>query len=243
LLRHSDTVSKCPQRGAGLVVDVGAIRLGVGRGGVEQARAVQVQGQAARARQLRHLGDVGRGQHLTAGGVLQHHQAGVRAKCGSSGLMAAAMSARAQRAVGLCFHGLRLDGAQHRHAATLPAVGVPALAHDGLVAALAVAHEGDQVGLRARGREQRGLEAQQLRRVLLQCVDGGVVAEHVVAQWRGLHGRAHGGCGLGDGVAAEIGHGWFSREEAAHGIGRRAGVQDQGLAILQSVPCASSLPV
>ena len=146
-----------------------------------------------------------------AGGVLQHDEAGAR-EVGVVGLDGSRDVGNAQAAVRLRLHRLGLDGAQHGHATRLPAVGVPALAHDGLVAALAVAPQRDQVGLRAGGGEQRRLKTQQLGRMVLQCVHRRVVGKHIVAQ-RGLeHGLAHGGRGLGDGVAAEVGHGW--REEA-----------------------------
>ena len=119
-------------------VHIGAMACCVGRGGVEQARAVQVHRQPPAAGQLGHLGDVGGRQHLAAGRVLQHHEAGAR-EMRVVGLDGGGDVGHAQRAIGLCFHRLRLDGAQHRHAACLPAVGVPALAHDGLVTPLAVA--------------------------------------------------------------------------------------------------------
>ena len=114
---------------------------------------------------------------------------------------------QAQRAVGLGFDRLRLDRAQHRHAARFPAVGVPALAHDGLVTPLAVAPQGDQVGLRAGGGEERCFKAQQLGRVLLQGIHRGVVGKHIVAQRCFEHGFPHGWGGLGHGVAAKVGHG------------------------------------
>jgi hypothetical protein len=52
--------------------------------------------------------------------------------------------------------------------------------------------DGAQVALRAGGHEQRGLKAQQLRDLVLQCVDARVVGKHVVAQGRRGHGGAHG---------------------------------------------------
>jgi hypothetical protein len=90
---------------------------------------------------------------------------------------------------------LRLHAAQHRGAAAFPAVAVRHLADEVLVTALAVGQDGAQVALGAGGHEQRGLEAQQAGNSLLQRVDGGVVAKHVVAQRRGHHGLAHGGGG------------------------------------------------
>ena len=206
-----------------LVIHIRAVACCIGRGSVEHACAIQVHGQPPAARQLRHLGDVGGGQHLAAGGVLQHDESCAR-KVRVVGLDGGGDVGHAQRAVALRFHRLGLDGAQHRHAARLPAVSVPALAHDGLVAALAVAPQCNQVGLRARGCEECGLKTQQLRCMLLQRVHRRVVGKHIVAQ-RGLeHGLTHGGRGLGDGVAAKVGHGlpeWQNKKRivAAPSIG------------------------
>jgi hypothetical protein len=84
-----------------------------------------------RARQRGRLLHVGQRQHLPPR-CSPAPAAGAR-KVASSGLMAAAMSASAMRAVGLR-QRLRLDAAQHRSAAALVAVGVGQLADDVLVA-------------------------------------------------------------------------------------------------------------
>ena len=118
-----------------------------------------------------------------------------------------------ERAVGLVRKGLRLHAAEHGGAAGFVAVGVRLLADQVLVAALAVAHDRAQIALRARGHEERGLEAELAGDALLQGVDGGVVAEHVVAERRAQHRVAHGGGGAGDGVAAQI--------DGCHGVSRK----------------------
>jgi hypothetical protein len=72
------------------------------------------------------------------------------------------------------------------------------------VAALAVAHDRDEVALRAARHEQRRLLAEHRRDALLQRVDGRVVAEHVVAELGAHHRLAHRGRRAGDGVAAQV---------------------------------------
>src|SRR5690606_14487852 len=87
-----------------------------------------------------------------------------------------------------------------------PAIGVPHLADDRLVAALALAHQGHEIGLGTRGREQRRLESEQVGRLLLQTVHRGIVAEHVVTDLGPEHRLPH-RCGRpGDGVAPESAH-------------------------------------
>jgi hypothetical protein len=127
------------------------------------------------------------------------------------------------RAVGALRQRLRLDAAQHRGAASLPAVGMGHLADDVLVAAAAVAHQPAQVALRAGGHEQRGLETEVGRDASLQRVDRGVVAEDVVAQRGGTHRVPHRRGRAGDGVAAQVdrpscGGGVGVQEVAQHGM-------------------------
>ena len=69
---------------------------------------------------------------------------------------------------------------QNSRPPTFIAVSVSVLAHDVLVTSLAMRHQGAQVALRARGHEQRGFFAGDLRDALLQGIDRGVVAKHIV---------------------------------------------------------------
>jgi hypothetical protein len=115
-----------------------------------------------------------------------------------------------ERAVGPVGNGLGLDGTEHRGAARLVAVAVRFLAENDLVAALAVAHQGREVGLGARGEEERRLEAEDLGRARLQAVDRGIVAEDVVPQLGLEHRAAHPGRRARDGIRAQVydsGHG------------------------------------
>ena len=99
-----------------------------------------------------------------------------------------------------------LDAAQYRSTAAFIFVGVGSEADDVLVAALAVAEQGDQVGLGARGGKHRRLLAGQLCRELLQGIHRWVLAVDIVPQLGGLHGLAHGGSRAGNGVAAQVNH-------------------------------------
>ena len=68
--------------------------------------------------------------------------------------------------------------------------------------------DGQHVGHRAGGREERVLEAEQVGHPSLQGVDGGVLAVDVVAHLGLGHGTPHAGGGTGQGVGAQVdGHG------------------------------------
>ena len=89
-------------------------------------------------------------------------------------------------------------------------VGV--LRREGRIARLAVEHQGDLIGLGARGDEESVFFAQELGHPLFEGADRGVLTEDVVADLRGGHRLAHRRGGLGDGVGAEI-----DRGPGAHG--------------------------
>jgi hypothetical protein len=118
-----------------------------------------------------------------------------------------------ERAVGEVLQRLRLDRAQHRRPARLVAVGMRLLAHDDFLAALAMRHHRGEVRLRAGGKEEPRLHAEALGGDLVQAIDGGIVAEDVVADLGLGHGAAHGLGGLGDGVAAQV-------DQVFHSLGR-----------------------
>ena len=88
-------------------------------------------------RQRTHGLQVGERQHTPAVGVFHHDEtrAGVVRVLR---LDSRADIVQCERAVGLVRQGLGLNAAKHRHAARLPAVGVPELTDDGLIAAAAV---------------------------------------------------------------------------------------------------------
>jgi hypothetical protein len=109
------------------------------------------------------------------------------------------------RAVRRVVQRLRLHAAEHRGASGLQTIGVRLLADDVLVAASAVRHHADQVRLRPRRQEHGGLEAEQRRDLGFERVDGGIVAEDVVADERLRHRRAHLRRGPRHRVAAKIG--------------------------------------
>ena len=142
-----------------------------------------------------------KGQQLAAQRVFQRQQPGA-GKVLVVGLDGRFNIRQRQSAVALVVQRLRLHAAKHRGTATLPAVAVRVLAHDVLVAALAMRQDGAQVALRAGRHKQGGRKAQHAGQLVLQGVDARVVAKHVVAQGRCQHGRAHGGRRLRHGVAA-----------------------------------------
>ena len=101
-------------------------------------------------------------------------------------------------------HGPELDATEAGGARLLDLEDVGHVADDGLVAALAVDEQRDEVRHRAGGDEERRLLVETLRRLRLQGLDRGVVAEDVVAEL-GVEDRfAHRRAWVGDGVAAEV---------------------------------------
>ena len=138
-------------------------------------------------------------QHLAVDGVLEAQQAsaGEMAVVGLHGLLG---GREINHACVVSGHRLGLDAAQHGRAAALVHVGVGVVADDVLVAPFAMRQQPAQVRLRAAGHIQRRGLAQQLRRVVLELVDRGVVAPDVVADLSLGHGGPHSRCGAGNGV-------------------------------------------
>ncbi len=95
-----------------------------------------------------------------------------------------------ERAVG-GVEAAELQLAEHRGAALLVEEDVGLGVQEDLVAAPRQGVQRDLVGHRAGRAEERGLLAEQLRRALLQAVDGRVVLEDVVADLGLGHGAAH----------------------------------------------------
>src|SRR5258708_40320242 len=148
-----------------------------------------------------------------------------------------------ERAVGTIVERLRLDRAQHRHAARLVVIRVRVLAHDHLLAALAMRHERREVRLRPGGKEESRLHAEALRGDLLQAVHPGIVAEDVAADGGLRHRGAHGGRRLGNGVASKV---YFQRRlsfsfssAALPGQSSRSASWLSGSATVLSDPCRS----
>ena len=133
---------------------------------------------------------VGQGQHSSADGILERHQAGGR-KMNIVGLDGFGHSLDGYSAVRVVLQRLRLDAAQNRRSPALVAVGVCFLAHQVFVAPAAVDHQGGQIALRAAGKEQRAFEAETLCNLVLQPIDGGIVAVHIVPHLGRGHGGAH----------------------------------------------------
>ena len=173
------------------------------RRSIEQARPIQMATQAAFLGQRRSRLHILKRQQLATNGVLQRQQAAA-GEVGIVRLDGGFDVHQRQRTVRLVRYRLWLHATQHSSAAAFPAVGVGHLAHDVLVTALAVGHDGAQVALRAGGHEQGRLKAQHCCDFFLQCVDAGVVGKHVITQRRGQHGRTHGSRRLCHGITAQI---------------------------------------
>ena len=170
---------------------------------IEQAGTVEVGGQAVVAGQGRGRLHIVKRQQLATQGVFKCQQPGagkVRIVRLDGGLDVG----QRQRAIRLVRNWLGLDAAEHRTATALPAVAMRLLAHQVFVAALAMRQQSAQVALRARRHEQCRLKAQHLGNAVLQGVDCGVIAKHIVTQRSRQHGLPHGGGGLGDRIAAQI---------------------------------------
>ena len=180
--------------------------------GIEQACAVQMRLQTMLAGQRPGLNHIRRRQHLAANAVFKRQQTRAR-KVRIIGLDGGGDAGQRQAAIGIMVQRLRLNTAQHRRTTGLPLVAVRFLTDDVLVAALAMAHERDQVALRAAGAKKPGFKSHARGQCVLQQVDAGVIAKHVVAQRRCQHGFAHARGGLGHGIAAQVNqmrcHGWF----------------------------------
>jgi hypothetical protein len=178
-------------------------RRATGHHGVEQARAIQMRGQALAAGQGRGRFDVRQRQHLATPGVFQRQQPRL-GEVRVVGLDGGSNIVQRNRAIGLVRQRLRLNAAQHRCATPFPAVGVRHLADQVFITTLAMRHQATQVALSAGGHIQRGIFAQHLCDAGLQRVHRRVVTKNIVTQRRSGHGRTHAGCGLGDGVAAQV---------------------------------------
>ena len=170
---------------------------------IEQARAIQVHRETALPRQCGCLLQVTRRHGVAVPGVFQAQQAGTGEVAiigfdGSSNVGQRHLPARILR------ERLRLNAAEHRSATALVAVGVGHLTDDVLVPPAAMRHQAAQVALGAGGHKQRRLETEQGSQLVLQRIDTGVIAKHIVAHRRGPHGIAHSGGRAGHGVATQV---------------------------------------
>ena len=177
--------------------------VGLRHGRIEKPGTVQMHGQAVLPGERCSLRQIGRRHGVPIPGVFQRQQA-CAGKVTVDGFDGCRDVGQRHFPHAVLCQRLRLDAAQHGCTAAFIAVSVGVLAHDVLVAPLAMRHQGAQVALRARRHEQRRFFAGDLRDARLQGVDCGVVAKHIVTQGRSQHGLAHGRSGLGHGVAAQI---------------------------------------
>ena len=80
------------------------------------------------------------------------------------------------------------------------------LLHDNFVARLRVDFGANLVRHGAGGDEQSGFFTQQLGGEILQPVDGGIFAEHIIADLGLGHGPTHFRRGFGNGITTQINH-------------------------------------
>ena len=175
-------------------------------GRVENTRAVQVNFQPVRVRELSHLPKIVGSLVRAAAAVVRVLEADeprrgeVRVRAAQTRLEVR----KKKRAVGLIRHLPRVDPAQRGDPARLVQEGVRFVAQHHLVAALTVGEDGSQVAHRAGRDVERGFLAHPAGGHLLQAVDSGVFAVNVVADFGFRHRLAHGGRGMGDGVGTEV---------------------------------------
>ncbi len=181
------------------------VRRRLGNGGVEQAGAVQMARESEALCQGGGLLDIRHRQQLAAQCVFQRQQAAA-GEVRIVWFHGRFDIRQRQRSVALVFQRLWLHAAEHGRSTALPAIAMLHLPDDVLVAALAMRQHRAQVALRAGGHEQSRLEAEHSGDLLLQRVDARIVTEHVVAQRRLGHRRAHRGSRPGHRVAAQIHH-------------------------------------
>ena len=178
-----------------------------GHHGVHQARAVHVQAQAVGLRDVDDVAQLRERPHVAAGevrGLLDRDEPGARVVAVAGGAHGGG------EGVGVEHAALALQRAQHRAgdrrgAARLGLDRMRDAVQVGLVAAGAdVQPEADRVAHRARGQEDRGLEAEQLGHALAQAVDGRVAEVLLVAHLGLGHRPAHLRRRPGLGVGVEV---------------------------------------
>ena len=190
-------------------VHTGAVVAGLDaglHGGIAEACAIHVHGQARAARDLGdalHGGQRPYRAEARVGRVLDRHQP----------------RARGVAAVGIADRGLNLFAGEHpvgtvEHADHDAGIGgraagfgiddVRGLVGDDLVTQAAMDSDGDLVAHGAARQEDRIFLAQELADPLAQPLDGGVFVFLLVADFGFGHGFAHAGGGLGFGVAVKV---------------------------------------
>lgn len=178
----------------------------LGDGGVEDARAVEVDFESVGVGEVADLFEVGGslvGSAATVVGVFEADEARgweVRVRAAEARLEVG----EEKRAVGLIGKLAGVNPADGRYSARFVEEGVGFVAEHDFVAALAVGEEGGEVAHGAAGDEEGGFFTCAGGGEFLQAVDGGVFGVDIVANFGFGHGFAHSGGGAGDGVGAEV---------------------------------------
>ncbi|MCK7533860.1 MAG: hypothetical protein MZV63_23950 [Marinilabiliales bacterium] len=181
-------------------------------GGVEEPRAVEVDGQAVLGGDARRTSREVLGREdprRRSGCACSRGRSRPAARSGSSGSCAPAGEWRPRSASSgsvpsaLVRTGRKHQAAERRRPAVLVVIDVRLVAQDDVLAAPAVREQRREVAHRAARDEHGGFLAGHLRGKRLQAIDRRIVAEHVVADLGGRHGLAHGRRGDGDRVASQ----------------------------------------
>ena len=178
-----------------------------GHGGVENTGAVQMNGGAGGVGHINDgFGVLGRhyAAAATVVGIFQADQGG----CGYMDVGAVADGVGhilgGDASAGVVRHQPDLGAGEGSGAGRFVPEHMGFLAHNHFVAPAAPGQGGDEVTHGAAGGEQAGFLAHQGGGAFLQGVDGGILAEHVVADFGGGHSAAHFVSGLGNGVATQV---------------------------------------
>ena len=184
--------------------------------GVEQPRAVEVDGQAVLARDGRHVGEVRRREDRAAAPVVRVLEADHARRRPVVEVVVVRRQVdrrlervERQRAVRVRRHRVQHHAAERRRRPVLVVVDVRLVAEDHFLPALAVRQQRRQVPHRPAGDEEAGLHAGHPRRQRLELVDGRVLAEHVVAERRRRHRLPHRRRRQGHRVASQIYGHWY----------------------------------
>ena len=160
-----------------------------------------------RVRNLRDLADVGQGErlaHRMSVGVLYGNEAGDRLVKVARVAEGVAELGEVPGAVGALRHLLDRRADDYGMAGLLVRDDVGGCAGDRLLAAAKMPELSHEVAHGPARHEQGRFLAEQLRGPLFEGVDGGVVAEDVVAELGIMHGPAHRRRRMSDCVAAQI---------------------------------------
>src|SRR3984957_2848756 len=146
-----------------------------------------------------------RRQHSASNGIFQRQQSGAREMIVVR-LDGARDTLERDPAVRFVLQGLRLDTAENGGAALLVFIGMRFLSNEKFIAAAAVRHQCGQVALSAGWKKQGAFEPKPFGGDRLQSIYRRIVAEHIITDFAGRHGRTHARRRPRDRIAAQVNH-------------------------------------